>query len=240
MPVTGQTFQDNLILHIDANWDAANKNLAAFEGRLESFGNTVQATNKVQAQGAAAADKAAKSTDKQAKSTQKATKAGHEHADSLMSQSHSFRRLSGNISTGSLALDVFSMRLDRASMFMWRFNIAMIPLQQIQFQLMAVTAAMGMLEVAAINTYRAVDRMQNTFMGMGDSAAEAGDKVDFLLEKAKTLPFTFEQVSAAAMAFKTSGIAETKEELDKWLNSAADLAAAASTEHGWPTSKSKA
>lgn len=228
----GNTFKDTLILVVDADHSKALERIEDLRKELEylSSGQNahVTATNDV----VAASNKEDKAKDKVAKTNKKVAKSGKEVESSLMSQSHSFRKLSGNLSTGSVALDVFSLKLDRASMFMWRFNIAMMPLQQIGFQLAAVAIAMGGLEKASIEAFRSADRMRNTFMGMGDSAVDAADKVDYLLEKAKMLPFTFTQVSGAAMAFRTSGIAQTTEELDKWLNSAANLAAAATTEEG--------
>lgn len=230
MPATGSTFQDNLILVIDADYQRADAQLKAFENRLNAFSGQVKGVGAAQQDTAAKTDKATKSTEKQAKATEKASRSQEMLGGNMMSTSHSFRRLSGNVSTGNQFLDTFSMRLDRASMFMWRFNIAMIPLQQIEFQFAAITAGIVALEAAAVNTYRHVERMQATFMTMGDSAEDAAGNVEFLLEKAKNLPFTFNEITKAAMAFRTSGLAENREEMDRWLETAADLAAAGTTD----------
>ncbi|MFA6887151.1 MAG: hypothetical protein WCQ65_09290, partial [Fermentimonas sp.] len=55
--------------------------------------------------------------------------------------SNSFRRSSMSIQTGIASLDLLALRLDRASMLMWKFTIAAIPLRTLAFQTGAVAAA---------------------------------------------------------------------------------------------------
>jgi len=235
----GQRFQDNLVLVIGAEYSNALKAMEQIEERVDAMAKHISASGAAAKTAAQAQDKmtsstnkAAKAQDKMSTSTKRAATSQAKINSSLIQTSHSMRRMTASLSTGNLSLDTLSLRLDRASMFMWRFNIAMIPLQQIEFQIAALTTGVVMLERAAVNAYRSAERMKNTFIGMGDSASEAGDKVDFLLEKAKSLPFTFTEVSGAAMAFRTSGLAKSTEELERWLDAAADLAAASTTEAG--------
>lgn len=226
------TYKDNLILVVSAD----HKNAMRAISELNDYLATTQTAMAATASGVADANTQIavqeKAVTKTSAATKRATAGQQKFNASLMSTSHSFRRMTTNMTTGNTALDTLSMRLDRASMFMWRFNIAMIPLQQIEFQLAAIAGGLIMLEKAAIETYRQAERMRTTFMGMGDGAQEASDKVDFLLQKAKELPFTFSEVTGAAMAFRTSGLASSTEEMERWIDAAADMAAAASTDVG--------
>lgn len=232
MPGYNNTYKDNLILVISADHKGAKNAIAELNDYLMATQKAMAVTAGSTASTTTEIKKQEKAIDNHGRKTSKSTSGQQKFSASIASTSHSFRRLTANMTTGNTALDTLSMRLDRASMFMWRFNIAMIPLQQIEFQLAAIAGGMIMLEKAAVETYRRAERMRTTFIGMGDSASEAEKKVDFLLEKAKELPFTFTEVTNAAMAFRTAGLADTTEEMERWIDAAADMAAAATTDVG--------
>lgn len=232
----GEVYRDKLILVVGAEYASGAQNpmklLSDLERRVEALNKQVSTHANSLFTAAKAADTNAAAVTRSSVAAGRASRSNRRLGGDLVQTSHSFRRMTASLATGNMALDTLSLRLDKASMFMWRFNIAMIPLQQIEFQLAAITGGMIMLERGAIQVYRQAERMKNTFIGMGDSEEVAAQKIDFLLEKAKTLPFTFDQISSAAMAFMVSGTTKSLSELDRWLNAAADMAAAATTEQG--------
>ncbi len=232
----GEVYRDKLILVVGAEYASGAQNpmklLSDLERRVEALNKQVSTHANSLFTAAKAADTNAAAVTRSSVAAGRASRSNRRLGGDLVQTSHSFRRMTASLATGNMALDTLSLRLDKASMFMWRFNIAMIPLQQIEFQLAAITGGMIMLEREAIQVYRQAERMKNTFIGMGDSEEVAAQKIDFLLEKAKTLPFTFDQISSAAMAFMVSGTTKSLSELDRWLNAAADMAAAATTEQG--------
>jgi len=225
MPTQGG-YQDNLVLLITSDYKGAVEGLQQVQNSLADL----HGSQKTQAQSTRTATAEAKqnaaATTRVAAAQTKTARSSRALKQATDRQTHSFRQLSRDLSTGSRRLDMLAATLDRASMYAWKFNIAMMPLQRLQFSLMIATGAIVGLEAAAVNAFRAADRMKNTLIGMGSSAEEAGTTVDFLLKKAAKLPFTFEQISRAAMAFRVSGLATTDREMEKWIDTAADMAAA--------------
>jgi len=130
------------------------------------------------------------------------------------------QRASKTIMTGNVALDLMAMRLDRASMMMWKFAISAIPLRELAQ--LAGMAAMGIGGVgyAAISTAAKIDAAKRSFTAITGSAEEANKAVNYLVAQAPKIRYTMDQVVSAGRILTVAGY-----DIHKLIYPMADLAA---------------
>lgn len=137
----------------------------------------------------------------------------------LTSQTRNFEQLQGNIArmsggmqraaktlmTGNKELDLLSMRLDRASMMMWKFTISAIPLRRMMTYALGATAGLVGVGVAAINAAADLDRAERAFQAATGSMAEAADTVQYLRDQAPKIRYTLQQVIESGRILTVAG-----------------------------------
>lgn len=119
--------------------------------------------------------------------------------------SRSFRQSTMSLSTGSAAMDMFSMRVDRASLMMWRFTMAAIPMRELGLITGTVAAGAVAMGVKITQAAGMVDRVTRQFTLMTGSLEKGSAAVDYMREQAPKIRYTLEQVLEAGRVLQTAG-----------------------------------
>lgn len=114
-----------------------------------------------------------------------------------------FRRANTSVSTGNEKMDIYAMRLDRASMSMWKFTIAAIPLKQIAMMLGLVAAASGALTVKLAKQAAWLVVTKRQFANMTGSMQAANEEIDWLREQAPKIVDTVQDVIEAGRILRS-------------------------------------
>ena len=130
------------------------------------------------------------------------------------------QRAAKTIMTGNRNLDLMSMRLDRASMMMWKFTISAIPLRQMSMYALGAAAGLSAVGVAAINAAADIDRAERAFGAATGSMQKATEVVDYLRDQAPKIRYSLQQVIEAGRILTVAGY-----DTQKLLYPMADLAA---------------
>lgn len=133
--------------------------------------------------------------------------------------SNSFRRSSMSIQTGIASLDLLALRLDRASMLMWKFTIAAIPLRTLAFQTGAVAAAFGLFTKSVAMSGAELEKARRQFEVMTGSQEKATRIVEYLRAQAPLIRYTISEVVEAGRILTVAGY-----DVEKLLYPMADLA----------------
>lgn len=132
------------------------------------------------------------------------------------------RGLARDVSAGSKQIDMLAERLDAASMFMWRFIVADIPLRQISNTFMMIGAAAAGALTGIARTYSQYQELEIMLRGTTKSAQESADAIARSYAFAARTPFDVQQVATEYMVLRRLG----KDVADSMLEPVANLAAA--------------
>ncbi|MBW2671801.1 MAG: hypothetical protein JRD89_00115 [Deltaproteobacteria bacterium] len=134
--------------------------------------------------------------------------------------SSSFRRSARTIITGIESLDVLSVRLDRASMMMWRFTMAVIPFRMLAFYLGAFTAGLAGYVRQIVMAAGQLETARKAFEAATGSIQEANEIIEYVRQQAPKIRYTLAQIIEAARILTVAGY-----DVKELLMPMADLAA---------------
>lgn len=115
------------------------------------------------------------------------------------------QRAARTLMTGNRALDLLSMRLDRASMMMWKFTISAIPLRQIGFYALGAAAGLTAMAVGAVNAAADIDRARRALEAATGSFEKANDVIEYLREQTPKIRYGLRDVLQAGRILTVAG-----------------------------------
>lgn len=119
--------------------------------------------------------------------------------------STSFRKIALSLTTGSNELDKLSIMFDRASMQMWKFTMAAMPLREIGLMLGGLGAGLGFGLKKIIEAGDLIDRVNRQFLAIYESERIATDVSAYLVEQAKHIRYTMDEVLEAGRLLAVEG-----------------------------------
>jgi len=178
-------------------------------GRIQTaLGKTVGAVGKV----TNAANKTRQASDKMATGFRKTAASGmatgrtFEHLEKQIGRvDRGFRRAAISLTTGSKAIDMLATRFDRASLMMWKFTMAAIPMREMMMQATVVTGVGIMAIKKLADEATLIDSTRRAFEKMTGSMETAGKMVEYLRDQAPKIRYSLTQVIEAGRVLTVAG-----------------------------------
>lgn len=119
----------------------------------------------------------------------------------------SFRRAAMSIQTNVPALDLLSLRLDRASMMMWKFTMAGISVKELGVITGVTAAGMGLMLKKMVDSFSIIDRVERQFGSIYKSAELGNGAVAFLTDAAAKIRYSITEVLDSGRLLAMEGFA---------------------------------
>ncbi len=139
--------------------------------------------------------------------------------------SNSFRRTATTLTTGNKQLDILSIKLDRASMAMWKFQMAAMPMREVAMGAGAVAAAIGLLGSKMVDAGANMEVINRQFTSLMGSRAGGADMAKWLTDVAQKIRYTIRETAEAGRLLQMEGF-----DPKQYIMLMADLAAGVNQE----------
>ena len=214
-------FEDTVITKFTVRTGDLDAALSKFQGTLGKSAGAINKVSNAAKKNKQASDKMTQGLNKNASSGMRAGKRFEELEKQIGRMERGFRRAAISLTTGNKFLDMLSTRFDRASLMMWKFTMAAIPIREMMMQA-AVATGVGVMAIKKLSDEATlIDSTRRAFEKMTGSMEEAGKMVEYLRDQAPLIRYSLTEVLEAGRVLTVAGY-----DVTSLIHPMGDLAAA--------------